>query len=501
MDFEKARLEFAKIQKTIAAMRHAIDLIFFDQETAAPPKSGPNRFNTLEVLSEELFSLKFGEKTTEIVETLLEHEAELSVVERRSLKLLKNEAKHMQCTTKSEYIQFQNLIAASQDAWHAAKEQNDYEVLRPYLEKIFNRVRELAECYNPGIDPYDSCLDKYEPGSNTQVYDVVFDSVREEIVPLLHAVMEKPPIDDSCIKGDYSVKKQEALSLYIMKLLGLDMDRVGLSTTEHPFFRRMGSHFDERITTRYHRNDFTFSLYTVIFGCGYALADMGQGDDVAYTLAEGSASIGIMEGQTRFYENIIGRSKPFIESIYPELKSLFPNSIRESSPADLYRAINKVTTGPIRMGSDELTNNVHVLVRYELEKALMDKSLSFKDLPDAWREKYKDYLNVEVKNHNEGVLQDFIWTDAYIGYFPTAVLGNAYSALMLAKMKEEIDVEGCVRNGNYDLINQWNREHIWKYIGLYDSRTVMSEYAGIDSVDSATYVKYLKDKYSKIYNL
>jgi len=501
MDLEKSRQDFAKLQRKITTYNYAMDLMYFDGETAAPASAASNRIATLEILNDELYSLKLGDETAELMAFLLENEDQLSLVERRSLEVLKREFDRTKSITKEGFIKYQSLLSATRDAWHLANEENDYEILRPHLEKVFDSVRDLASAYNPDMKPYDYCLDRYEPGSNENFYDGVFEGVRRDVVPLLREIMEKPQVDDSCLKGDYSVEKQETLARYIMELMGVDMTKVALSTSEHPFTRRMGSHFDERITTRYSRSDFTFSLYTILFGCGFALTETGQDDELAYTLADGSASIGIMEGQTRFYEHIIGRSLPFMEHIYPKLKSLFPTSIKDSSPEDLYLAVNKVSAGPIRIGSDEVTNNLHILVRYELEKALMNRDLSFADLPDAWAEKYRDYLGVEVKDHAKGVLQDVLWADAAIGYFPTAVLGNAYSALMLAKMIEDVDIEGCIREGNIGCINDWNREHVWKHIGLHDAYTVMGKFVGSPFIDSEAYIKYLRAKFTGIYNL
>lgn len=501
MDLEKARLEFTKLQRQISALNYAIDLLFLDGETAAPPKATANRISTLEILNDKLYSIRFGDETAELVEVLSQHEDQLSLLEKRCLEILKRTMGRTRSVPKEEFIKYQSLLTETRDAWHMANEEGEYEILRPQLEQVFDRIRSFATEYNSGMNPYDYCLTKYEPGSNTQLYDGVFEGVRREVVPLLRQISEKPPVDDSCLKGDYSAPKQEALALYIMELMGLDMTKVGLATAEHPFTRRMGSHHDERITTRYSRKDFTFSLYTILFGCGYSLAEMGQDDDVAYTLADGSASIGIMEGQTRFYEHIIGRSQPFINYIYPKLKSLFPTSIRETLPEDLYLAINKVNASPIRISSDEVTNNLHILVRYELEKALMNKDLSFRDLPDAWSEKYREYLGVEVKDDTQGVLQDMPWADGGIGYFPTAVLGNAYSASMLEKMQQDLDVAALVSEGNIAAINEWNREHVWRHIGLYDAQTVMEKFVGIPSIDSEAYIKYLKRKYTALYNL
>ena len=191
-----------------------------------------------------------------------------------------------------------------------------------------------------------------------------------------------------------------------------------------------------------------------------------------------------------------------MDYIYPKLKSLFPTSIKDHSSEDLYRAVNKVEAGPIRTGSDEVTNSLHALVRYELEKSLMSKDLSFKDLPYAWADKYMEYLGVKVKDHKEGVLQDVSWASGDVGYFPTAVLGSAYSAIMLRHMKEDIDIDECGRTGDMATINEWNREHVWQYLGLYDTSEVIGKLIGDSSaIDGDSYIQYLDRKYSEIYKL
>ena len=499
MNLEKARQDFAKIQKNISSIDYAIDLLIFDGETAAPPNSASNRIFTLEIMNDELYSMKFGEEMAEIVECLKENESELNLVEKRSLTLLMREMDRIKRISKEEYAKYQSLTATTANAWHQANEADDYELLRPHLEGLFESARKFGKSANPEISPYEYFLNIHEPGSSTEAYDAVFDNVRQNIVPLLKQIQERPQVDSSCLIGDYSAKKQEELAFYIMELMGLNMDNVGLATSAHPFIREIGSHFDERITTRYSRRDFTFSLYTILFSCGCALAGQGQDDDVAYTYADGSGSIGLLEGQTRFYEHIIGRSKPFINYIYPKLKALFPTSIKDSTPEDLYLAINKVEAGPIRAGSDEVTNNLHVLVRYELEKALMSGDLSCKDLPDAWAEKYMEYLGVKVENPTQGILQDILWADGIIGYFPTGVLGNVYSALTLDRLSRDVDFESCVSKGDFASINEWNRERVWRHMGLYDGKEVMEKFLGISSLDGSRYVEYLKNKYSEIY--
>lgn len=500
MELEKARAEFKRLQERVKAINHAVSLIFFDGETAAPPNTTDNRIRALETLNFTDYNLRYGESSIELMDFLLEHESELTQIEKSSLREMKRDINKRRNVPRDKYVSYENLLVSAQDAWHRALDEQNYDIYRPYLETIFDRVGELSTYGNSSMSPYDYCLDNYEPGTSTAMYDEVMSDVKSEIMPLFHQIMERPPLDDSCFKGDFPIDKQEELARYLMNVLGVDMDHVTMTTAEHPFSRTMGSHFDVRVATKYSRKDLTLSLYTMLFECAHILHVMGQDDEVAYTFVDDSASLGMREGQTYFYENIIGRSRAFIELMYPKLKELFPNQIERFTPDDLYLAVNKVNAGPIRIGSDEVSNNLHILVRYEIEKALMDKSLSVKDLPDAWAEKYKEYLGVEVSNPVQGVLQDIHWAHGSIGYFPTSLLGRCYSAIVAEKMREEVSIESEVLAGDFSKINQWNKDHIWRKAGLYETEDVMKEIAGWP-VTADAYIKYLKAKYSELYSL
>ena len=500
MELEKARAEFNRIQERVKAINHALSLIFFDGETVAPSNTVDNRLRTLETLNEAVFDLIYGDRTVELLDYLYEHKDELSLIEKRSVEIIKRDVDKKRNVPQKKYVHYENLLISAKDAWHKAREEENYNLFRHYLDEIFEEVAEISTYSNSGLDPYDYCLDDYEPGMNTRFYDCLVESIKTEIVPIFNQIMERPRPDDSCLKGDFSAENQEKLARYLLDLLRIDMDHVGFSTAEHPFSRTMGSHFDVRIATKYSRRDFTVSLFTMLFECAHVLYVTGRDDEVAYTFIDDSTPLGIMESQTYFYENVVGRSKAFIDAIYPTLKELFPDPIARYTPDDIYLAVNKVEAGPIRIGSDEISNNLHLALRYELEKALMDKSLSARDLPDAWAEKYKEYLGVEINNPVQGVLQDIHWAHGAIGYFPTAILGKCYAALIVDKMSEELDIEKEISQGDFSRINQWNKANLWSRVGLRDTEDVISRIAGWP-VNSDAYVRYLKNKYSKLYNL
>ena len=500
MLLEQARIDFHKLQKRIAAFNHAAELIYFDGETSAPPGTAGNRVQALEVLNEKLLILKGGPESLELITFLDENREWLSVKERRSLDFLLREIKRKQNIPPEEYGRYGAILSEAQALWHSAREENDFKILAPKLEEVVNKLREFAKYNAPEKDPYNYCIEQYEEWLDVETLDEIFDSIKGEIAELLKAIKERPQVDDTCLKGDFSEETLQELALFILELVGIDLDQVGLTTAAHPFTISLGSHFDERIATRYSTDNLASSLYTILNQGGHALYETGQADNLAYTVLDGAASLSLTEGQGRFYENIIGRSRAFIEYIYPDLVELFPIPVGSYSPEEIYRAVNKVEAGPTRINSDELTFNLHVIVRYELEKAMLHGDLSVRDLPDAWNQKYREYLGVEVKDDLSGVLQDIHWPFGSFGYFPLYVLGNVFGAQITQKMNEEISIYDYVEEGDFERINSWNKNKIWKYGGLFTSKEIMEKYVGV-SISGDALTNYLKNKYTEIYGL
>ena len=285
-----------------------------------------------------------------------------------------------------------------------------------------------------------------------------------------------------------------------MDKIGLDLGHVGLSTTEHPFTTSLGSHFDERITTHYFTDDFVCSMYSVIHEGGHALYDTGSADELAYTVLDGGVSMSIHESQSRFYENIIGRSRSFCRMIFPKLAELFPEHMQGRDAEEFYRAVNKAQPSLIRTEADEVTYCLHVMIRYELEKRIIAGELEVKDLPAEWNRMYKEYLGIDVPDDKHGVLQDSHWASGLFGYFPSYALGNAYGAQFLAKMKETVDVDKCIEEGDFTPVNDWNREHIWKHGSMYKPSELLERVLG-GKFDPDFYIRYLRSKVSDVYGI
>lgn len=500
MTIEQAVSDLMALQRKMAAYNHAMGLIFYDGNTTAPKDTASNRGASLSILSEEVYRLGTCDETVGLLEFLDANKDQLDTAQKRMVHLLLKDIRDMKKIPMDEYIEYQELIVTSDDVWHKAKETSDFELFRPYLEKLFATVKKFALYIEPDKDPYDHCLGDYEEGLTKAACDEFFVKLRSEIVPILKKISAKPQVDDSIRYGSFPEDKQEELAYYLMDKIGLDLGHVGLATTEHPFTISLGSHFDERITTHYHPDDFVCSMYSVVHEGGHALYDTGSADELAYTVLDGGVSMSIHESQSRFYENIVGRSRSFCKMIIPKLAELFPEHMADRDPEELYRAVNKAEPSLIRTEADELTYSLHIMIRYELEKRIIAGELEVKDLPAEWNRMYKEYLGIDVPDDKHGVLQDSHWSSGLIGYFPSYALGNAYGAQFLSKMKETVDVDACIESGDFGPINDWNREHIWKHGCMYKPVELLEKVLG-GKFDPDYYIEYLRSKCRDIYGI
>jgi len=500
MTIEQAKQELMALQAKMSAFHHAMGLIHFDGSTTAPKGTAANRAQTLAILSAESYKLSTGEETVSLLEFLDANQEALSEKERRMVYLMLKDIRQMRKIPMEEYVAYQKLMVQSDDAWHRAKETNDFELFRPYLEQVFETQIRFAGYMAPEKDPYDFWLGEYEDGLTRETCDHFFATLRARLVPLLQKVAQQPQVSDALVFGKFPVEQQQELALWIMDFLGVDREHCGLAVTEHPFTTHLGSHFDTRITTNYKEDNLASSLYSVIHEGGHALYDMGSADDLAYTVLDGGVSMGIHESQSRFYENLMGRSRAFVEKIFPKLWELFPEQLAGYTAEDLYKAVNRAEPSLIRTEADEVTYSLHIMVRYELEKQVMAGQLAVKDLPQAWNAMYKEYLGVEVPDDTRGVLQDTHWSGGMIGYFPSYALGSAYGAQFLRKMRETVDVEACLKAGDFGPINAWNREHIWQHGSLYKPAELLEQVLG-EPFDPNVYLDYLEAKCKDVYGI
>lgn len=499
MTIEQAKAHFAQMQVELQAFANARNLFLYDSATAAPRGSAAARGKTLGALEGLRHRLYTSEDTIACIDCLGAHRDELDGREKRMLELFLRQKARLQAIPQKEYAAYQALTAEAYSVWSAAKAENDFAMLKPYLEKIFHLQREFSAYTLPGGEPYDACLDQYESGLNTATCDALFAQLRKTVVPLIMEIREMEGPRSVVSRGAYPKETQKKLSRYLMDLMRVDRDHCVLAETEHPGTTSF-TKSDLRVTTRYNEDDFSFSMAMVMHESGHALYEMHTLDEDAFTLLGTFASMSLHESQSRFYENLVGKSREFITFVTLKLKELFPSVLQDFSADELYRAVNRVSTGPIRMESDELSYAVHIMIRYELEKAIIMGQLKVSELPEAWNALYKKYLGIDVQSDREGVLQDCHWAYGSIGYFPTYALGNAYGAQMLRTMKREIDVAGLIGEGRLQPINDWLENAVWKHGAHYDTQELLEKACG-EPFDAGAYTDYLDRKFRGLYHL
>lgn len=498
-DVKAAAAALDQLVKKLCAYNHAMGVMSLDASTAAPKNSAQGRGQSLGILSELQYNLIADPENEKLLACLEQNKQALSPLEKRQAELFRRQYDQLTRIPVSEYVDYTMLLNEAQNIWETAKNQNDFPLFQPYLEKIVAYNRKFAGYYDSAKAPYDALLNEYERGLSMTQCDAFFDTLKQTLIPLIQKVQAAPPIEDSFLFRSYPVEKQKLLSAYVMEVMGIDRNCCAIAESEHPFTTNFNNK-DVRITTHYYENAVASSLYSVIHEGGHAIYELDCDDAYNNTLLMGGASMGIHESQSRFYENIIGRSQVFISCIFPKIKELFPEQLRDVDETMFYRAVNKAAPSLVRTESDELTYCMHIIIRYELEKQLIDGTLAVKDLPEAWNRLYREYLGVDVPSDTLGCLQDSHWSGGAIGYFPSYALGSAYGAQMLHCMERDLgDIWSGVSAGDLSQIRNWLREHIHKYACLYEPGDLFRRACG--EFDPHYYTDYLAKKYSALYGL
>ena len=481
----------------LRAYDHAMGLMSYDMNTVMPKGAGPIVGDTFGVLSEVEYDMMTSPETEAMQREILEHRNEVDPNLVRTAELAMEDRERIACIPKEEYVQYTIDQTTADQVWHEAKLKSDFAMFLPHLEKLIAAQKRFARYYKPDAPVYDTMLDAYEKGLTTEKLDPFFAAVREKLVPVIAKIHAQP--DVSFLHKHYPIADQRVFSDYLMDVLGLDRNHCIIGETEHPFTTNF-TKYDVRITTHYHEDAVESSMYSVIHEGGHATYERGVADEIARLPIGGGVSMSVHECQSRFFENIIGRSEPFIEAIFPKMQELFPEQLKGVTAHQFYLAVNKAEPSLIRTEADELTYALHVMVRYELEKRLFNGDLAAKDLPTEWNRLYKEYLGVDVPDDRRGVLQDSHWAGGLFGYFPSYAVGSAYGAQMLKRMEQDLDVWGLVRQGNLKPIVEWLTERIYRFGCLKEPTALMEEVFGAP-FDPTYYTDYLTEKFTKLYNL
>ena len=499
MNLNQALSALNELEATLRAYQHALGCLNYDGETVAPRNSAPARGETMGFLSGIIHEKVTAPETGEMLDTLLANKESLSLKDRRRAEVLKEERDDLTLVPADEYMAYQQLMAESMQVWHDAKLASDYPAFAPYLEKIVAYNRRFAERKNAARPAYDVLLDGYEKGLSHETLDPFFDLLRRELAPVILEVAKRPRPDTAFLDQAYPIHLQRQFTDRVMQIMGISRNDCAVGETEHPFTEGFNKH-DVRITTHYHEDSVLSSLYSVVHEGGHALYELGVADELQGTVLAGGSCMSLHESQSRFYENLIGRSRPFCEVLLPELKALFPSQMAGVDAEMLYRAANLSMPSLIRTEADELTYSIHVMIRYELEKAMIEGGLNTADIPGEWNRMYKEYLGVDVPDDRRGCLQDSHWSFGAIGYFPSYALGSAYGVQMLKNMEKDVDVWGAVRAGDLKPVTEWLGEKIHRHGQLLTPAQLVESGCG-GPFDPNCYVRYLKEKYGELYRL
>jgi carboxypeptidase Taq len=495
--------KFTELDEKISHFNSILGLLSWDQKVIAPKKGRSIFANANGTLRTEAFKLTVSEEMGELLSTLSTPEAAEYLNEAAKAKVRERlKSYNRSKSIPAEMIkEFSVLTSKANDAWEEARENNDFEKYLPYLEEIVEFKRKAVEIYGYENHPYDALLDEFEPGLTVEKLDPLFVKLRESSADLLKRIQNstyKPRAE--IFEQPYSVEQQKEFNRHILPLIGFKMEAGRLDETVHPFAQTVNTG-DVRITTRYLENNVRSAIFGTIHEAGHGIYEQNINPEFEGTVIQEGASFGIHESQSRFLENMVGRSEQFWKYFYPKLQEHFPDQLGNVELDDFYRAINAVQPSFIRVEADELTYNLHIMVRYEIEKALIAGEIQAKDLPGIWNEKMDEYLGITPASDSEGVLQDIHWSFGGLGYFPSYSLGNLYAAQILYKVQRDLpDFYNSIEEGNFSVIQQWLKENIHQYGMLYTPNELIVKATG-EELNADYLVQYLEEKYSKVYKL
>lgn len=391
--------------------------------------------------------------------------------------------------------------ALSQEVWVKARANSDFDAFAPSLEKMLDLTRQQAQYLGYKDHLYDALIDLYEPGTSRKDVAAMFGEIKPALVELTRAIASSAnPVDAKFLYGDFPIAKQRELTLQAVKAIGYDFNRGRQDEAAHPFCTDF-SRDDVRITTRFDANCLTQALYASLHEAGHALYEQGSPAEYEGTTLAGGTSLGIHESQSRLWENLVGRSQAYTHYIYPQLQAAFPTAFGGVAESDYYRAVNQVRPSLIRIEADEVTYNLHTLLRFELECALLDQRLAVEDLPDAWDALMEQYLGVMPPTDAEGCLQDVHWSAGLIGYFPTYSIGNLLSGQLWHYVRLALpELDEQISHGEFAPLLDWLRENVHRYGSKYLPRELVIKATG-EPLQAKYYIEYLQTKYRHIYGL
>lgn len=491
----------ARLQE-VHNLEGALGLMGWDQQVKMPPGGASHRAGQMATLSKIRHELFTAEETGRLLE---DAEAEGAGLDYDSdeAALLRVARHDYDLATKiptSLIEETTRVRAMAQSAWIKARPENDYESFKPWIKQMFDLTVQAAEHLGYEDCVYDALLDQYEPGMKTAQVAALFDELKAAQIPMIKAMAEQGGGGNDLLKRDYDEAAQEVFGIEVIKAFGYDFGRGRIDVSAHPFTSGT-SRDDVRLTTRYSKNWLPSAMFGTMHEAGHGMYEQGSADALAGTYLEGGTSLGIHESQSRLWENLVGRSKTFWQHYFPRVQGLFPAALSGVDLDTFYRAINHVEPSLIRVEADEVTYNMHIIIRFELENDMVDGKLSVDDAPDAWNAKYEEYLGVTPPNYSDGILQDIHWSMGLIGYFSTYSLGNLMSVPFFNKALEaHPDIPAEIAQGEFGTLHNWLQTNIYAPGKKYQPAELFERVTG-EKISAQPYLAYLREKYGALYDL
>lgn len=495
-----------ELNKRLVDISHLSSILYlldWDQAVNMPQKASDARALSVSQLSSIVHN-KFIEIDSDGLLTELKKQLEAGKIKGKDAAIVSETWRSFERNKKLPEVfvkELSELTSKSQVLWAKAREENNFKLFSPCLSKIVELKRQETKYVGYTGSPYNALLDEYEPGITVDEASKILNDLKDFLIPFLKKIKQsKVKINSKKIKGKFSLSDQIAFNEFIVKKIGFDMDIGRMDKSTHPF--ATGLHpYDVRFTTRYKDDDIFYSISSSIHEAGHGMYEQGLPAKYFGTPLAEAVSYGIHESQSRIWEKNIGQDKNFWKYFYPKLQKEFPKPFKGITLDEFYKIINKVGSSLIRTEADEVTYSLHVIMRFEIEKEMIEGTIDIKDLPKIWKSKMKEYLDINVPDDALGVLQDIHWSAGYIGYFPSYVFGNLYAAQFYSTMEKKVsNIPGKIAKGQFKEINEWLNKNIHTHGKAYKAGELVKKVTG-ESLNSRYFIEYLEKKYKDIYNL
>ena len=484
---------------TIGDLRSACSVLAWDRQTYMPAGGVEGRAEQLASLTRLAHEMLVSPRTAKLLDEAGERDA--GTDDAALLRLARRE--HERATRLPAHLvaETARATALAEPVWMRAREDSDWPLFAPHLERVLALKLEAAHRLDAG-HPYDAMLDRYDPGQTTARLRVMFEELKAGILPLVRDVSTKLEEDRAApLRADFDESRQETFGRDVIARFGYDWSRGRQDRAVHPFCINFGGPGDVRITTRFDPEMFAIAFFATCHEAGHALYEQGVDPSFSRTPLAGGVSMGVHESQSRLWENFVARSRPFWTHFYPRLREAFPDALRGIEADAFYKSVNAVRPSEIRTEADELTYDLHVLLRFEMEVALFEEDLSVADLPEAWNIKMEDYLGIVPENDAVGVLQDIHWAIGYFGYFPAYTVGNVLSAQLFgAAIVERPEIPSEMERGEFGALLRWLRENVHQHGKKHEPDDLVEAATGRPP-ETPPYLGYLRTKFGELYDL